>query len=42
MSYIKETNGLLLKIKILNRVPINAILVTNDVDGLASDIDGIP
>ena len=42
MSQIKETNGLLLKIKILIKVPINAILVTNDVDGLASDIDGIP
>ena len=42
MSYIKETNGLWLKIKILNKVPINAILVTNDVDGLATDFDGIP
>ena len=42
MSYIKETNGFLLKVKILNKVPINALLVTNVVDGLASNIDSIP
>lgn len=42
MSYIKETNDFLLKVKDLNKVPINALLVTNDVDGLASNMDGIP
>lgn len=42
MSYIKDTNGFLLKVKILDKVPINALLVTSDVDGLASNIDSIP
>ena len=42
MSQIKETNGFLLKVKDLNNVPIKALLVTNDVDGLASNMDGIP
>lgn len=31
ISYIKETNGFLLKLKDWNKVPNNAILVTTDV-----------
>ena len=38
MSYIKDTNEFLLKLKNLRKVPDNAILITADVVGLYPNI----
>ena len=38
MSYIKDTNEFLLKLKNLRKVPNNAILITADVVGLYPNI----